>query len=162
MSKITVTVSRKAHAPAEIVYNVLADYSHHRNILPPQFFIGLDVIEGGIGAGTRFVLHAKALGGGQTQMRMSVTEPQPGSVLVEKDEHSDLVTTFIVKAVETAVSEVTFQTIWQAKPGLKGLIDRWTTPALMRMVYRKEQEILDEYAQQQARLGQNKGLYSSI
>ncbi len=149
MSKITVTVSSKVQAPAAIVYNILADYNHHRNILPPQFFIGLDVIEGGVGAGTRFVLHSKSLGGGKTQMHMSVTEPKPGAVLVERDENTDLVTRFIVKPVDTAVSEVTFETVWQPQPGLKGIIDRWTTPFLMRMVYRQEQKNLDEYAQQQ-------------
>ncbi len=159
MSKIIVTVSCKVQAPAAIVYNILADYNHHCNILPPQFFIGLDVIEGGVGAGTRFVLHANSLGGGKTQMHMSVTEPQPGSVLVEQDENTGLITTFTVKPVGTTVSDVTFKTVWEAQPGLKGVIDRWTTPFLMRMVYRREQKILDEYAQQQVRLSQDASLY---
>lgn len=35
---------------------------------------------------------------------MTVTEPQPGSVLVERDENTDLVTTFTVKPVDTAVA----------------------------------------------------------
>lgn len=161
MSKITVTVSGQVQASAAIVYNILADYSHHRNILPPQFFIGLDVIEGGVGEGTRFVLHAKSLSG-QTQMHMAVTEPKPGSVLMERDENSGLVTTFTVRPIDTAtsaafstgVSDVTFETVWQPQPGLKGIIDRWTTPFLMRMVYREEMKILDEYARQQARLKQ--------
>jgi len=159
MSKITVTVSCKVQAPAAIVYNILADYNHHRNILPPQFFIGLDVIEGGVGAGTRFILHAKSLGG-KTQMHMFVTEPKPGSVLAEQDENTGLVTTFTVKPVDTAVSTVTFETVWQPQPGLNGIIDRWTTPFLMRMVYSKEQKILDEYAQQQVQFSQDAGLHS--
>ena len=160
MSKITVTVSSQVQAPAAIVYNILADYNnHHCNILPPQFFSGLDVIAGGMGAGTRFILHAKSLGG-NTQMHMSVTEPQPGSVLVEQDENTGLVTTFIVEPVDTAVSNVMFETVWQPQPGLKGAIDRWTTPFLMRMVYRKEQKFLADYAQQQVRLSQDAGLHS--
>lgn len=152
MSKIAVTVSSKVQAPAAIVYNILADYSHHRNILPPRFFIGLDIIEGGVGEGTRFVLHANSLGGAKKQMHMAVTEPKPGSVLVERDENTDLVTTFSVEPVGTAVCDVTFETVWQPQPGFKGIIDRWTTPFLMRMVYRQEHKILDEYARQLVRL----------
>lgn len=151
MSKITVTVSSKIEAPSAIVYNILSDYNHHRNILPPKFFPGLDIVEGGVGAGTRFTLHAKSFGG-QTQMHMTVTEPNPGSVLVERDENTGLVTTFTVKPISSTESQVSFETVWQPQPGLKGAIDRATTPFFMRMVYRQEQKILNDYAQQQTRL----------
>ena len=151
MSIITVTVSSKVEAPAHIVYNVLADYNHHRRILPPKFFPGLDIVEGGVGAGTRFTLHAMSFGG-KTQMHMAVTEPEPGAVLVEQDVNTGLVTTFTVKPISPSESQVCFETVWQPQPGLKGLIDRYTTPFFMRMVYRQEQKILNEYAQQQIRL----------
>jgi hypothetical protein len=153
MSKITVSVSSKVAAPAAIVYNILADYDHHRNILPPKFFPGLDIVEGGVGAGTRFTLHAMSFGG-KTQMHMAVTEPTPGSVLVERDENTGLVTTFTVEPLSPAESKVTFETVWQPQPGLKGLIDRYTTPFFMRMVYRQEMKILDAYAREQVRLSQ--------
>lgn len=148
MSKVKVTVSRKVQAPAKIVYNILADYDHHRNILPPKFFTGLDVIKGGVGEGTEFILHALSYGG-KTQMRMAVTEPQPGMILRERDVNTGLVTTFTVKPLGPSESEVTFSTVWNPKPGLAGMIDRYTTPFFMRLVYRQEQQILNEYAQQQ-------------
>jgi len=148
MTKITVTVSNNIQAPAAIVYNILADYKHHRNILPPQFFPGLDIIEGGVGAGTRFVLHAMSFGG-KTQMHMAVTEPKPGSILVERDVNTNLVTTFTVKPINLNEANVTFETVWEPQPGLKGAIDRLTTPFFMRIVYRQEQQILNEYARQQ-------------
>ncbi len=151
MSKITVTVSSKVEAPAHIVYNILADYDHHRRILPPKYFPGLDIVEGGVGAGTRFTLHALSFGG-KTQMHMAVTELEPGAVLVERDVNTGLVTTFTVKPISPSESQVSFETVWQPQPGLKGLIDRYTTPFFMRMVYRQEQKILNEYAQQQIRL----------
>ena len=151
MSKITVTVSSNIQAPAAIVYNVLSDYEHHRRILPPKFFPGLDIVEGGVGAGTRFTLHAKSFGGNK-QMHMVVTEPDPGSVLVERDIDNGLVTTFTVKPIDADTSAVTFETVWQPQPGLKGVIDRITTPFFMRIVYRQEQQILNEYAQQQVPL----------
>jgi hypothetical protein len=154
MSKITVTVSSKIEAPAAVVYNILADYNHHRNILPPNFFPGLDVVEGGVGAGTRFILHAKSFGG-QTQMHMAVIEPKPGSVLVEWDENTGLVTTFTVKPINATESQTTFETVWQPQPGLKGVIDRLTTPFFMRMVYRQEIKILNAYAQQQVQLNRS-------
>jgi hypothetical protein len=147
MSKVTVTVSSKVAAPAAVVYNILADYNHHRNILPPKFFPGLDIVEGGVGEGTRFTLHAMSFGG-KTQMHMAVTEPEPGAVLVERDVNTGLVTTFTVKPISSTASEVTFETVWQPQPGLKGAIDRYTTPFFMRMVYRQEMKILDKYAQQ--------------
>ena len=153
MSKITVIESKKIEAPAAVVYNILADYNHHRHILPPKFFPKLDVVEGGVGAGTRFTLYAKSFGG-ETQMHMAVTEPEPGSVLVEQDENTGLVTTFTVKPISTTESQVTFETVWQPQPGLKGVIDRVTTPFFMHIVYRQEMEILNAYAQQQVQLGQ--------
>lgn len=153
MSKITVTVSSKVKAPAAIVYNILADYDHHREILPPQF-TGLDIIEGGVGAGTEYILRAKSLGGGVTERRMTVSEPEPGSVLVERDVDTGLVTTFTVKPAGTAASEVTIETVWQPESGLKGVFDRYLMPFLMRMVYRQELNILDEYARQQTQRGQ--------
>lgn len=152
MSKVAVTVSGKVQAPAEIVYNILADYNHHRNILPPQF-TGLDITQGGVGAGTEYILRAKSLGG-TTERRMTVSEPEPGSVLVERDVDTDLVTTFTVKLAGATTSDVTIETVWPPEPGLKGAFDRYLMPFLMRMVYRQELDILDEYAQRQARLGQ--------
>ena len=73
-------------------------------------------------------------------------------MLVEQDVNTGLVTTFTVKPISPSESQVSFETVWQPQPGLKGLIDRYTTPFFMRMVYRQEQKILNEYAQQQIRL----------
>lgn len=153
MSTVSVTVSSDVQAPAEAVYNVLADYSHHRNILPPRFFPGLDIVEGGYGEGTRFILHARTLTG-KTRMHMAVTEPQPGSVLVERDVNTNLVTAFTVKPTGLSESNVTFQTVWQPQTGLKGALDRLTTPFFMQIVYRQEMAILNAYAQRQVRRDQ--------
>lgn len=153
MSKISVTVSSKVEAPAATVYHILADYDHHRNILPPQF-TGLDITQGGVGAGTEYILRAKSLGGGTTERRMVVSEPEPGSVLAERDVDTGLLTIFTVKPAGAAASHVTIETVWQPEPGLRGMFDRYLMPFLMRMVYRQELNILDEYARQQAELKQ--------
>lgn len=148
MSKMTVTVSRKVQAPAKTVYRILADYNHHKQILPPRYFTDLEIIKGGIGEGTEFILYARSLSG-KTQMHMIVTEPEPGSVLMERDVKSDLKTIFSVDPINQFTSLVTFETIWQPKPGLPGWFDRLFTPPLMRMVYRQELEILNDYAKKQ-------------
>ncbi|MCB8945880.1 MAG: SRPBCC family protein [Ardenticatenaceae bacterium] len=151
MSQVTVTVSSKIQASAAVAYTILSDYHHHRQILPPKFFTGLDIVEGGVGEGTRFTLHAMAFGG-KTQMHMTVTEPQPGAVLVERDVDTGLVTTFTVKPIGDNESQVTFETVWQPQPGLKGWLDGRISPFFMRMVYRQEMKILNAYAQEQIRL----------
>ena len=47
------TASKQIHAPAEVIYEILADYrSKHPLILPKPYFLYLDVEEGGAGAGT--------------------------------------------------------------------------------------------------------------
>ena len=148
MSKVTVTVSSKVQAPTAVVYTILSDYNHHRQILPPKVFTGLDIMEGGVGEGTRFILHGMAFGG-KTEMHMVVTEPKPGSVLVERDVDTGLMTIFTVKSLGSNESLVSFETVWEPQPGLKGLIDRLMTPLFMRVFYRQEMKILNEYAQQQ-------------
>jgi hypothetical protein len=152
MSNIIVTVSREVAAPAAIVYNILADYNHHHpNILPPNAFAGLEIEEGGIGAGTEILVHFNVMGIKQ-QRRLLVTEPEPGVVLAETDVDTDLITTFTVQPIGAAQSKVTIESVWQPEPGLQGLVDRLTTPFFMRRIYREELDMLNAYAQQQAKV----------
>ena len=74
MSKITVSVSKNVESPAAIVYNILANYNHHRNILPPNAFAGLDIEAGGIGDGTQLLAHFNVMGIEQ-QRRQDHREP---------------------------------------------------------------------------------------
>ena len=152
MSKITVTVSKEVSAPAAVVYNILADYNLHRNILPSNAFAGLEIENGGIGAGTQILVQFNVMGIKQ-QRRLLVTEPKPGKVLAEEDVDTGLVTYFIVEPVQPDQSKVTLETSWQPEPGLRGLIDRLTTPMVMRKIYRNELNLLDAYAQKQATNG---------
>ena len=148
MSKITVSVSKNVESPAAIVYNILANYNHHRNILPPNAFAGLDIEAGGIGDGTQLLAHFNVMGIKQ-QRRLYVTEPEPGAVLAEQDVDTNLITTFRVQPINKTKSKVTIETIWQPEPGLKGFIDRLTTPFFMRQIYQNELNMLDKYARKQ-------------
>jgi len=147
MSNVTVTVSGKVQAPTAVVYNILADYNQHRQILPPNYFTRLDIEEGGVGEGTRLTTAMNVMGNKQ-EFHLSVSEPQPG-VLVERDVNTGLNTTFTVKPAGTSASEVSIQTTWQPHPGLSGVLERYTTPFFMRRIYRQELDLLDAYARQQ-------------
>lgn len=81
--------------------------------------------------------------------RMRVTEPEPGRVLAETGLDNGLVTKFIVEPRGHDRSEVTFDTTFQASPGLKGWLERLAAPAILRRIYRVELRQLDEYARQQ-------------
>jgi hypothetical protein len=142
-------------APPAVVYGVLADYrQHHPRILPPGYFTGLDVEEGGFGAGTVMLVHMRALG--QTRVfRMVASEPEPGRVLVETDHDRDVETTFTVDPVDGGQrSAVTIATAWTPKGGLAGLGDRLVTPPIMRRIYREELRRLNTYAHEATVSGQ--------
>ena len=145
MTELNVTVSATIKGSAEKVYTVLADYvNHHPHILPPAYFTKLEVEEGGMGAGTMFRAGFKMLGQEQS-MRMRVSEPEPGRVLVETDLDSGLVTKFIVDPLGDNQSEVTFDTTMKRSPGLQGWIERLIIPGYLRRVYRVELQQLDHY-----------------
>jgi hypothetical protein len=132
-------------APAEIVYNILADYQvGHPAILPEPYFRGLSVEQGGRGAGTVIITRKKVMEAERT-FRMAVTEPQPGRVLVESD--GTTTTTFTVEPLGKGTCRVTIATDTQPSPGLQGWIERLFSPPFLHRVYRQELENLAEYAQ---------------
>lgn len=147
MPTIEVTASGPVGAPAQDVYNILAEYGHHHPQILPDAFKELVVEEGGHGEGTVFSIAMQAFGAQRTG-RMRVTEPEPGRVLAESDIGGDsgLVTTFTVDPDGDQRSNVTITTSWQAGPGLKGLADRMFTTRFLRRLYREELRKLDAYA----------------
>jgi hypothetical protein len=92
-----VSVSGRIAAPPVQVYAVIADYrQHHPHIVPPEYFRRLDVLEGGVGAGTRTQIEMRVLG--MTRVfEQVVSEPQRGRVLVETNQDGSAITTFIVQ-----------------------------------------------------------------
>lgn len=85
---------RLVDAPADQVYRIIADYRNtHPLILPKEFFLSLDVEEGGVGAGTIVNFTMRILGRTQS-FRTLITEPEPGHLLVETDIKSQVPTSF--------------------------------------------------------------------
>lgn len=150
MSKNAVSATATIPAPAEKVFAVIADYErHHPRILPEAYFYGLEVLDGGVGAGTRIRVIANVMGSEQ-ELEMSVSEPQPGNVLTETNADSGYKTTFAVLPKEADACEVTITTQWRASPGLRGLLERFFLPRYVRGMLDSELEQLAEYVAQAA------------
>jgi hypothetical protein len=143
---VRVMREREIDAPAELVYQILADYrQHHPNILPSAFsdFV---VEEGGVGEGT--VIRFAVTTGGRTQrFHQRIDEPEPGRVMREVDIDGDMVTAFTVTPLGER-SHVRMETTWTSS-GLRGLIERFLAPMLLKPVYDQELGKLQEYAQRQ-------------
>lgn len=134
----TVNASARVDAPAEVVYNIIADYRKgHPQILPKKYFEWLEVERGGRGEGTVIRFQMRVLG--QTRvLRAAVTEPEPGRVLVESDTGGDgPVTTFTVEPEESG-SRVTFSTVMTSAGGPLGALERFALRHVLRRVYAAE------------------------
>jgi hypothetical protein len=149
MAQVTISASADVQAPPAIVYGVLADYHEgHPGILPRPPFGELVVESGGTGAGTVFRVTTRQ-GLGMITYRMTVTEPEPGRLLVETDQDSDLVSTFRVEPVEGGHSRVTITTRY-TRGGVQGFLERRLLPALAAPIYRKEIANLERVARERA------------
>jgi len=141
------SAERSMSVPADAVYACIRDYQHHHRpegFLPPTFS-DMQVIEGGIGAGT-VVSWAMDLGGRHETTTATITEPEPGRVLVETS--PTVVTTFTVEPSSDGAL-VRFDTIID-EAGVRGVLTRLFAGRLLRPVYDDELARLEAYARSQA------------
>lgn len=146
-----VSATRRIAAAPDAVYAVFADYREaHPRILPPSFFDGLTVEEGGYGAGTVLVVKAR-FGGRVRAMRGVVTEPEPGRLLVETYPDDRIVTSFRVVAERGGdASRVTIASVFPRRWGPVGWAEERVLRRLLEPVYAEE---LDRVAAYLARGG---------
>lgn len=132
------------------VYAVIADYRlHHPRIVPPEYFPTLEVLEGGVGAGTRTRVEMRVLGTTRV-FEQVITEPEPGRILLESDSDGLSTTRFTVDEGDTSQStHVTITTELLARPGISGLLERLFTSVMLRRIYEMELARLAEYVAQQ-------------
>ena len=154
MTKVVVgSAERTVDAPADEVYRYLADMRLHARFLPAPFY-GFEVEEGGVGAGSvvRFKID---FAGGVRELRMQVTEPEPGRTLVQTDTGSSgLVTTFTVTPQgERALVNITSR--FDGETGVAGFVEGIVAPRRLHRIYVKELARLDAYAREQ-RVGQQR------
>ena len=136
---------RLLDAPADLLYHCLSDYTHHHRHQPegflPNTFTRLDVLRGGVGAGT--VIRFTTRVGGRSQTRtQEVSEPQPGRVLVEWGNDEGSTFTLEPRGDRTLLRiETTLQT-----SGLEGLFMRLLGGRILAPLYAEEMQNLETYA----------------
>ena len=141
-----VAVTRRIDAPAEAVYGVFADYREaHPRILPPSFFVGMTVEEGGYGAGT--IIDVKGRFAGRTRViRGIVTEPEPGRLLVESYPAERMVTSFrVVPEPGGQSSMVTISTAMPRRWGPVGWVEERIVRRLLSRVFAEELDLVTAY-----------------
>lgn len=147
MGTYKVEHSEEIPASAETVYNILIDYNvGHPAIVPPRFFEKITVLEGGVGDGTVFRLDSNIFGNKQSAT-MRVYEVEKGRKLIEKDEENGLETVFTVDPISAESCQLSLTTSGKTAAGLRGTIEKWLTPLILRHIYRKEMQLLREYVQ---------------
>lgn len=153
-NSIHTEVSAVIDAPPAQVYALFADYRNaHPQILPKPEFGELIVEKGGKGAGTVYRTSVTVMGM-RTDYTMEVTEPEPGRVLMESDKKLGVVTSFIIEPIEGGQkSHVTLATDWTPSSGIKGWIEKVSTPGVMRKLYTTELQNVQEYFQKQKQAG---------
>ena len=148
MSFIHAEASLEIEAPAEKIYAVLADYQKgHPAILPKAYFKELTVEQGGQGAGTVIRVHMSVYGTQRT-LRMQVTEPQPGRLLVESDPQAGVTTSFKLEPLNGAArTRLTIATDSKAGPGLQGWFEKLFNPSITKRIYKEELRQIAAYVQ---------------
>ena len=132
-----VSASAVIPAPAEKVYGIISDYHNgHPHILPKPYFLSLEVVKGGVGAGTVVDFSMRLMGRVQ-HFRATVTEPQPGRVLVETND-TGAVTSFTVEPQPNQQCRVTIVTETTVRDGLLGKVEGWLTNRLLQPIYGAE------------------------
>jgi len=147
VSTYTVSETAVIHAPADLVYRIIADYNDgHPAILPPRYFTGLTVRKGGQGAGTELSV-AMNVFGAVFQYHMVVSEPEPGHILVEEDPQAGVKTWFHIEPMDNARhSRVTITTTARTSGGVRGFLEKVFNPPITRKIYREQLSRLADVA----------------
>jgi hypothetical protein len=146
MSDFHYAAERLLDAPADVIYHCLVDYQTHHRHQPdgflPTAFTKLDVLQGGVGAGT--VIRFSTQIGGRTEVRtQQVSEPEPGHVLVEAGSGESSRFTVEPRPGGTLVR---IETVLQTR-GLNGLALKLFGRRILAPLYEDELKRLEQYAQ---------------
>lgn len=151
MKPYHVVASATLNAPAPELYSLISNYhTGHPAILPSRYFKSLQVVQGGIGAGTIVDVEMEVYGA-KAHYHLTVSEPEPGHILQEEDVKAGVVTTFTVEPLSQTESQVTIATTMRAAPGLKGWLEKQMNPPIMRRIYREELARLGAVAQERSK-----------
>jgi ribosome-associated toxin RatA of RatAB toxin-antitoxin module len=149
VSEVYVMAEGLVAAPADRVYELIADHREHHPKFLPSNFSNYEIERGGVGAGTITTFTITA-GRRSRNYRMRIDEPEPGRVLTESDTTSSLVTTWTVTP-EGDQARVRIETRWEGAKGAAGFFERVFAPPALRRIYNDELSHLDRYAREQIR-----------
>jgi hypothetical protein len=139
MTSPVLTVGADIPAPIERVYGIVADYRDgHPRIVPRPPFGDLEVEQGGVGAGTvvRFTIRVMGL---RRSMRIEISEPEPGRVLVETETTAGAETTFTFEPIDDGRgTRVTISTRMRARAGWLGRLERALVARYLRPICVRE------------------------
>jgi hypothetical protein len=152
MKAFHVKVSRHYNHPATSLYAVVADYREGLpQILPKAYFKGWDVESGGQGAGT-IVNVSMSFFGKKFLFRLAVTEPKPGSVLVETDTDTGKYTRFTFIPINDHESTLTIDSEIPVGPGVSGYFKARNVVFFAKRIYKQEMKNLaDRLDRQQSK-----------
>lgn len=147
MSEVYVMAEGLVGAPADRVYELIADYREHHPKFLPANFSNVEIERGGVGAGT-ITTYTITAGSRSRNYRMRIGEPQPGRVLTESDTTSSMLTTWTVTPTGD-MTRVRIETRWEGANGVGGFFERLFAPGALRSIYNDELRRLDRYARAQ-------------
>jgi len=133
MGKVTATAERTIDAPADKVRALVADYAETRPKLLTEHYRDCEVIEGGVGAGTKANWKLQATSKRVRDVAATVSEPEPGK-LVETDANSSMVTTWTVRESGSG-SLVRIETSWDGAGGIGGFFEKTFAPGGLKRIY---------------------------
>lgn len=134
MAQIHVETQRTIAAPRGTVWELVSDYHKGRPRYLPPNFSGYRVEAGGQGGGTTVAYTLRAAWR-ERPYQMRVEEAMPGSVLVERDTRSSLVTTWSLEETAGDRTTVKVTSDWQGGSGVGGFMERTFAPAGLRRIY---------------------------
>ena len=155
MRNYPISASLEIQAPAARLYALIADYNQgHPRILPKPYFVALQVEQGGVGAGTQISFQMRLMGRLQS-FHATITEPEPGRMLIETNLENGSATLFTVDPQENGQqARVTIATTLPVRDGLLGSIEGWLASQLLRPIYQKELAQLAAVAREANQQGQ--------
>ncbi len=134
MGQVRAVTSRQVGAPAQEVFDALADYAEVRPRLLPSQYSGFAVREGGVGAGTVAQWRLQATSKRARDVVATVSVPVP-LTLVESDANSSMVLTWTVAPQGEKSSVVTVEAVWNGAGGVGGFFERAFAPKGLNRIH---------------------------
>lgn len=127
MGQVRAVAARQIGAPAQQVFDAVADYAGVRGAVLPAQYSDYAVRSGGTGAGTVAEWRLAATKKRVRHVVASVEEPA-ARTLVERDANSSMVGTWTVVDAPGGGSTVTLETVWNGAGGIGGFFERTFAP----------------------------------